>query len=73
MLPSNAGKIDKLFLLPPATISSVPIYDFADTHMGWQLYIIHVAERVFVEDVSTHLGKTGNNEKCPFCNAQTQR
>ena len=55
MLPSNAGKIDKLFLLPPATISSVPIYDFADTHMGWQLYIIHVAERVFVEDVSTHL------------------
>jgi hypothetical protein len=37
-------------------------------------YIIHVAERVFVEDVSAYLviGKTGNNEKCPFCNAVTE-
>ena len=56
MLPTNAIQIITCVSLPPATISSVPIYDFAeaneelvDEHM-WK-YIIHVAERAFVEAV----------------------
>jgi len=52
------GKLINSFLLPPATISSVPIYDFADTHMELTEQIMdvyyYVAVRVFVEDVSTH-------------------
>ena len=53
LLPTNAIQIITCVSLPPATISSVPIYDFAeaneelvDEHM-WK-YIIHVAERAFV-------------------------
>jgi hypothetical protein len=46
------GRYLACIYLPPATILSVPIYDFEVAKRSWQVrawkYIIHVAERAFV-------------------------
>jgi hypothetical protein len=57
-LPMPAKFISCLSL-PPATIFSVPIYDYAEAKMrSWQIrlwkYILNVAERVYVEGAYTH-------------------
>jgi hypothetical protein len=56
--------------LPPATISSVPIYDFAIAHeelaiMGME-HTIHVAERVFVKGASTPFVSLGTMRSVLF-------
>jgi TPR repeat protein len=61
------------YSLPPATISSVPINDFADEHV--ELAKLDM-ERYYpccgksICRVCTHsLATSGNNERCAFCNA----
>jgi TPR repeat protein len=62
------------YSLPPATISSVPINEFADEHV--ELAKLDM-ERYYacwgksICRVCTHsLATSGNNERCAFCNAE---
>jgi len=63
-------KLINSFSFPPATTSSVPIYDFAIPHT-------ELAEKTmdiyyFCGGCIHSFGKTGNNENCPFCNSDTE-
>lgn len=52
------------FTLPPATITSAPIYD-----LRWQILSSHksiVAESAFVKGVCTSFIKSGITMNCPF-------
>jgi TPR repeat protein len=59
--------------LPPATISSVPIYDFAEANeelkdMGIGTYYPCCGKTICRGCVHS-FAQSGNNEKCPFCNS----
>ena len=58
--------------LPPATIMSVPIYDFAMAHealtkFGMEQYYPCCGKSI-CNGCSHSFAMSGNNEKCPFCN-----
>jgi tetratricopeptide (TPR) repeat protein len=61
--------------LPPATIMSVPIFDFAiaNEELGEQAqtYYSCCGKRICVGCVYSFI-KSGNIEKCPYCNAEGQ-
>jgi len=61
-------------LLPDATISSVPILDFMDANEGVALvatdqYFVCCGKSICGGFVYS-FGKSGNHDKCPFCNAK---
>jgi len=60
--------------LPPATITSVPIWDFAEAneelaHMEMEEYFSCCGKGI-CEGCVNSFRKSGNIEKCPFCNSE---
>jgi hypothetical protein len=69
-------KLINCFSFPPATIESVPINDVANIHqeladLTTAIYYSCCGKSICGGCIHS-FGKTGNNEKCPFC-TQTQR
>jgi Zn finger protein HypA/HybF involved in hydrogenase expression len=65
-------KLTNSFSFPPATTSSVPINNFAIAHTElaektMDIYYSCCAKSICGGCIHS-FGKTGNNEKCPFCN-----
>jgi TPR repeat protein len=63
--------------LPPATISSVPIRDFAEAnkefaHKGMEVYYPCCGKSI-CGGCNHSFDKSGNKEKCPFCNSHTAK
>lgn len=74
MFPTDADAINICVLLPPGTILSVPIYDFANAHEGFvkgQGYgtILSMLQKEYLQRVHTlhSLYSSGDNTKGPFC------
>jgi hypothetical protein len=71
---TNAEEIDMLRSLPPATILSVPVYDFAIASQELQ----HVETKKYYDCCGKNVCKgrfysfcmSGNNDNCSFCNAE---
>jgi TPR repeat protein len=60
--------------LPPATIESVPIYDYAIANeelakKGMEQYLSCCGKSI-CDGCMYSLGRTGNDGKCPFCNSE---
>jgi len=69
-------KLINSFSFPPATTSSVPINDFAIAHTElaektMETYYSCCAKTICGGCIHS-FGKTGNNDKCPFCNTDTE-
>ena len=63
--------------LPPATISSLPIYDFAEANEGlkdkdMEKYYPCCGKSICL-GCSYSFCKSGNDDKCPFCNSDRDR
>ena len=63
--------------LPPATISSVPIYDFANEHVEFagrrpEEYYACCGKNICMGCIHSFC-KSGNIRKCPFCNSERNR
>jgi TPR repeat protein len=59
--------------LPDATILSVPIFDFANANDGLSKAMVqyyYCCGKSICRGCSYSFNQTGNNEKCPFCNAE---
>jgi TPR repeat protein len=59
--------------LPPATISSLPIHDFAEANkelasMDTEVYYTCCGKSI-CRGCHYSFGQSGNDDKCPFCNA----
>jgi TPR repeat protein len=68
------SKLIRCVLLPPATILSVPIYDFAQANkelaaMGTDGYYQCCGKNICRGCVYS-FGQSGNDDKCPFCNSK---
>ena len=61
--------------LPPATITSVPIHDFAKANQVLATLCTeqyHTCGKSFCGGCVNSFKDSGNNEKCPFCNSSDQ-
>jgi hypothetical protein len=59
--------------LPDATILSVPIFDFANANDGLSTAMVkyyYCCGKSICRGCSYSFNQTGNDEKCPFCNAE---
>jgi hypothetical protein len=70
-------KLINCISLPDATILSVPIYDFAIANkeladMGTETYYSCCGKTICIGCLYSFL-KSGNDEKCPFCNADRNK
>ena len=75
--PPNKEDCYICFLLPPATISSIPIYDFAVANeelqcLGTEQYFTCCGKSICGGCIHS-FGKTGNNLTCPFCNSERDK